>query len=76
MTVIAPSQTPFGSLSQENQAEVELLRSFDDKAAPLDMRLTQLVERLIVDAIQRQDEGLTKVALSTPPISPILKRLI
>jgi len=60
VTVIAPSQTPFGSLSQENQAEVELLRSFDDKAAPLDMRLTQLVERLIVDAIQRQDEGLTK----------------
>ena len=33
----------------------------DDAKAPVGDRLTVLVERLIVDAIQRQDEGLTKV---------------
>jgi len=62
VSVIGPSATPFGKLSQENQAEVELLIAFDDKSAPVALRITLLVERLIVDAIQRQDEGLTKVA--------------
>lgn len=60
VNVIAPTGTPFGALSQENQAEVKLLQDVDDAKAPVGDRLTVLVERLIVDAIQRQDEGLTK----------------
>ncbi len=45
-----------------------MLKSLDDRlarsAATVSQRLTMLVERLIVDAIQRQDEALTKVSVS------------
>ena len=45
-----------------------MLKSLDDRlarsAATVSQRLTMLVERLIVDAIQRQDEALTKVSMS------------
>jgi hypothetical protein len=45
-----------------------VLKSLDDRlarsAATVSQRLTMLVERLIVDAIQRQDEALTKVSMS------------
>lgn len=60
VSVKEPSERPTQELSPQNQAEVQKLRTFDDESLPVDKRLTVLVERLIVDAIQRQDEGLTK----------------
>ena len=39
----------------------------DDVSKSISARLTVLVEQLIVDAIQRQDEGLTK---KTVPVDP------
>jgi len=59
--VRAPDElTVTGMLSDENTKEVQVLIELDDATAPVGARLTVLVERLIVDAIQRQDEGLTK----------------
>jgi len=60
VSVKEPSERPSSELSTQNQVEVQKLRAFDDPSLPVDKRLTLLVERLIVDAIQRQDEGLTK----------------
>ena len=65
MSVKEPSERPSSELSTQNQVEVQKLRAFDDPSLPVDKRLTLLVERLIVDAIQRQDEGLTKVGVSS-----------
>jgi len=59
VNVIPPVEASTG-LSEGNQAEVILLRKYDDSAQAPEKRLTILVERLIVDAIQRQDENLTK----------------
>ncbi len=83
MSVKEPSERPAQELSPQNQAEVQKLRKLDDESLPVDKRLTVLVERLIVDAIQRQDEGLTKVSsapsapLPPPPLSsndsPVLR---
>ena len=69
VSVKEPSERPTQELSPQNQAEVQKLRTFDDESLPVDKRLTVLVECLIVDAIQRQDEGLTKVSFS--PSSPL-----
>jgi len=60
VSVIPPVEASNGALSQGNQAEVILLRKYDDSSLQPEKRLTLLVERLIVDAIQRQDENLTK----------------
>lgn len=59
VNVIPPVEASTG-LSEGNQAEVILLRKYDDSTQAPEKRLTILVERLIVDAIQRQDENLTK----------------
>jgi hypothetical protein len=67
VSVKEPSERPSSELSAQNQIEVQKLRTFDDQSLPVDKRLTLLVERLIVDAIQRQDEGLTKVGISSQP---------
>ena len=80
MSVKEPSERPSSELSAQNQVEVQKLRTFDDQSLPVDKRLTLLVERLIVDAIQRQDEGLTKVGVSSLasfshrvwPLSPLV----
>ena len=80
MSVKEPSERPANELSPQNQAEVQKLRTFDDESLPVDKRLTALVERLIVDAIQRQDEGLTKVSCApsslpfslSPAVTPSL----
>ena len=69
MSVKEPSERPTQELSPQNQAEVQKLRTFDDESLPVDKRLTVLVERLSVVAIQRQDEGLTTVSFS--PSSPL-----
>lgn len=60
VSVIPPVEASTGALSQGNQAQVKLLRKYDDSELAPEQRLTLLVERLIVDAIQRQDENLTK----------------
>lgn len=70
MSVKEPSERPSSELSAQYQNEVQKLRKFDDQSLSVDKRLTLLVERLIVDAIQRQDEGLTKVGVSCLASSP------
>lgn len=46
---------------EETSAEVSRLREIDDASQPAKQRLKKLVEKLIADAVERDDKTLTKV---------------
>lgn len=58
--VRAPEEAPVNILSGENKLEVEMLRAMDDKSLGVEERVSFLLERLIADAVRREDETLTK----------------
>jgi len=60
LRVRVPEEAPVAGFSLENKLEVEVLREMDDATLALEDRISFLLERLIADAVRREDETLTK----------------
>uniref|UniRef100_A0A7S0HWG8 Calcineurin-like phosphoesterase domain-containing protein n=1 Tax=Hanusia phi TaxID=3032 RepID=A0A7S0HWG8_9CRYP len=71
IVAMGPDEAPKNLLEKKDKAEIEVLRSLDDSSMAPEQRLTFLLERLIADAIRREDETLTKKT-----VKEVLKKVV